>query len=723
MERAANNIYIEPNGINDLHGEDEMNNNGAADPVLLHTPKVFFNRELSWIQFNRRVLEEAWDCNHPILERVKFLSIFSNNLDEFVMIRLSGLWRQATAGALARPPDGFSPTEQVAGIRSELLPLLEEATTCWKESLLPPLREEGIFIHRMSDLGSECRRAARELFIRDIFPIVTPMAFDVSHPFPFISSLSLNLAVVINDTKRGRLFSRVKIPRGIVKRFVRLPGMPDQGGKEYHFVMLEDLIADNLDLLFPGIDITAAYPFRVTRDADFEIEEDEASDLLTTIEESVEHRRIGKPVRLEVDISVPHWVRDMLATKLHLHPDQVDTCTGPIGMTDLMELTGINRPELKDQPYLPSTPTGLANEKQIFSAIRQRDYILYHPYDSFNPVVAFLRQAARDPHVLAIKQTLYRVGTNSPIVEALMEARELGKQVTVLVELKARFDEENNIVWARALERAGVHVVYGLVGLKVHAKLCMVIRREGDGLVTYTHIGTGNYNAQTARVYTDLSIFTADPKVGSDAADLFNALTGYSAKTRYRTFLVSHGKMGRMREDILMRINREIQSHRKSGGGYIVFKCNALVDPACIAALYRASQEGVRIHLQVRGICCLRPGMTGVSENITVSSIVGRFLEHTRIYYFRNGGDEEVLIGSADLMPRNLNGRVEILYPIQDSRIRQAVIDKILMIHLKDTAKMRLMDERGNYRRVDAGSDPLNSQSWMVQNRGVWHGL
>lgn len=701
---------------------DRTIHQGISDSVLLYTPKVFHNRELSWIQFNRRVLEEALDRNHPLLERVKFLSIFANNLDEFVMIRLSGLWRQAAAGALERPPDGLSPKEQIAGIRSDLTSLLNEATSCWKDHLLPELKSEGIIIHRMDELSPEYRKQAREIFIRDIFQIVTPMAFDISHPFPFISSLSLNLAVIINDKKRGRLFSRVKVPRSLVQRFVRLFSQEDSGGKEHHYVLLEDLIADNLDLLFPGMEIAASYPFRVTRDADFEIEEDEASDLLTTIEESVEHRRIGRPVRLEVDVSIPVWVRDMLASKLRLNPEQVDTCTGPIGMADLMELAGINRPELKDAPFLPSVPEGLQSEKTIFRAIKKRDYLLYHPYDSFIPVVSFIRQAARDPDVLAIKQTLYRVGQNSPIVEALMEAREQGKQVTVLVELKARFDEENNIIWARALERAGVHVVYGLIGLKVHAKLCMVVRRESTGLVTYTHLGTGNYNAQTARVYSDLGLFTADPAVGADVADLFNALTGYSAKIEYRTLLVSHGKMGRMREDLISRIGREIRMHREYGNGYIAFKCNSLVDPDLIAALYRASGEGVRIHLQVRGICCLRPGIPGFSDNITVSSIVGRFLEHTRIYYFRNAGEEEVLIGSADLMPRNLNGRVEILYSIRDSEIRNAVIKTILQIHLKDTVKLRLMNRDGTYKRVEPGAEPIDSQAWMIQHRGIWHG-
>lgn len=701
---------------------DQTNQQGVSDSILLYTPKVFYNRELSWIQFNRRVLEEALDRNHPLLERVKFLSIFSNNLDEFVMIRLSGLWRQAAAGALERPPDGLSPKEQIAGIRSELLPLLKEATSCWKDHLLPELKSEGILIHRMDELSPELRRVAREIFIREIFPIVTPMAFDVSHPFPFISSLSLNLAVIINDTKRGRIFSRVKVPRTLGQRFVRLPGSGDCGGQEHQYVLLEELIADNLDLLYPGMDVVASYPFRVTRDADFEIEEDEASDLLSTIEESVEHRRIGRPVRLEVDSSIPEWIREMLASKLRLNPEQVDTSTGPLGMADLMELAGINLPELKDAPFLPSVPEGLNSEKTIFRSIRKRDYLLYHPYDSFIPVVSFIRQAARDPDVLAIKQTLYRVGQNSPIVEALMEAREQGKQVTVLVELKARFDEENNIIWARALERAGVHVVYGLIGLKVHAKLCMVVRRESTGLVTYTHLGTGNYNAQTARVYTDLGLFTADPAVAADAADLFNALTGYSAKTEYRTLLVSHGKMGRMREDLISRIEREIRIHRAYGKGYIAFKCNSLVDPDLIAAIYRASQEGVAIHLQVRGICCLRPGIPGFSDNITVSSIVGRFLEHTRIYYFRNGGEEEVLIGSADLMPRNLNGRVEILYPIRDPAIRDAVIKTILQIHLRDSVKMRLMNKDGSYKRVEPGAEPIDSQAWMIQHRGIWHG-
>ncbi len=702
---------------------NNMSRDEPAHSVLLFTPKVFLNRELSWIQFNRRVLEEARDPNHPLLERVKFLSIFGNNLDEFVMIRLSGLWRQAEAGALERPPDGLSPQEQIQGVRKELLPLLQEAVSCFEDELLPELRDEGIIIHRMADLRPEDQKHARDIFQKEVFPVVTPMAFDVSHPFPFISNLSLNLAVVITDEKRGRLFSRVKVPRTLGKRFVRLPAMEDTGSGESHYVMLEDLITANLDLLFPGMTVVAAYPFRVTRDADFEIEEDEASDLLTTIEESVGHRRIGRAVRLEVDHSAPSWIREMLQSKLRLHPVQVDTSTGPMGMADLMELTDSNRPDLKDPPFLPSVPRALELEKAIFSAIRRQDHLLYHPYDSFNPVVAFIRQAARDPDVLAIKQTLYRVGPDSPVVSALMEAREMGKQVTVLVELKARFDEENNITWARALERAGVHVVYGLIGLKVHAKLCMVVRREHEGLVTYTHIGTGNYNAQTARVYTDLGIFTADPDVGADTADLFNALTGYSTKTRYRRLLVSHGKTGTMRTYLLARIDSEIRHHKERGNGSIIFKCNALVDPAIIAALYRASQEGVAIHLQVRGICCLRPGVVGLSETICVSSIVGRFLEHTRIYYFGNGGDAEVLIGSADLMPRNLDRRVEVLYPVRDERIRQAIIDHILDPHIRDTLKLRTMNQDGTYSRGSPGKMPLDSQAWMIQNRGIWHGV
>jgi polyphosphate kinase len=694
----------------------------------LNDPSLYINRELSWLQFNRRVLEEALDERHPLLERVKFLSIFSNNLDEFFMIRVSGLRRQLAAGTLKTPPDGMTPVEQLAAIRRELLPDLARQLDCWHYDLLPKLRQAGIQVLDYNDLKRKQRKLLRKYFEQEIFPVLTPLAFDPGHPFPHISNLSMNLAVVINDPLHGRRFARLKVP-GTFPRLVPIPS--EEKAEEYerlglgglmstNFVWLEQVVTANLDMLFPGVEIEAAYPFRVTRDADQEIEEDEAADLLATIEESVRMRHFGSAVRLEIDNALPERVRDILVTNLRLAPYQVYTVDGPIGTSALMELTRIERPDLKDRPYQPAVPLSLITEESIFSVIRRRNILLYHPYDSFAPVVDFVRAAAHDPDVLAIKQTLYRVGPDSPIVATLMKARENGKQVAVLVELKARFDEENNIVWARSLERVGVHVVYGLVGLKTHAKICLVIRRERDGIVRYVHMATGNYNGVTARIYTDIGYFTSDPEIGAEASRLFNALTGYSHGDDYGKLLVAPGMM---RQQIVERIEREIERNRARGDGYLAFKMNQLVDKACIQALYRASQAGVKVDLQIRGICCLRPGVPGVSENITVTSIVGRFLEHPRIFYFRNGGDEEVLLGSADLMPRNLDRRVETLFPVEDPHLRDALRDHILDVHLRDNVQARRLLADGSYERVypQDGEPELNSQLWMIEHRGIWH--
>ena len=694
----------------------------------LDDPALYINRELSWLRFNHRVLEEALDQRHPLLERVKFLAIFANNLDEFFMIRVSALRRQLAGGTLEAPPDGMTPAEQLAAIRRELLPELARQYDCWRYDLLPKLREAGIRVLDFDELKRKQRKLLRQYFEREIFPALTPLAFDPGHPFPHISNLSINLAVVVNDPTHGERFARLKVP-ATFPRLLRIPS--EETAESYqslglaqatsdHFVWMEEVVAANLGLLFPGMEIVAAYPFRVTRDADPEIEEDEAADLLSAIQESVRMRHFGLAVRLEVGSAMPERVRDILIANLGLAPYQVYTVDGPIGLVGLMELTGIDRPGLKDRPFQPAVPLALATEESIFSVISRQNLLLYHPYDSFAPVVDFVREAARDPDVLTIKQTLYRVGPNSPIVAALMDARENGKQVAVLVELKARFDEENNIVWARALEQAGVHVVYGLVGLKTHAKICLVIRREGDGITRYVHMSTGNYNGVTAQVYTDLGYFTCDPAIGADVSDLFNALTGYSRRDEYRKLLVAPG---RMQQQIIDRVEREIEQHRRDGDGYLAFKMNALVDKPCIQALYRASQAGVRIDLQVRGICCLRPGVPGVSENITVTSIVGRFLEHARIFYFRNGGEEEILLGSADLMPRNLYRRVENLFPVEESLLRDVLRDVVLKVHLKDNVQARRLLPDGSYERVRPRADesPLNSQLWMVEHRGAWH--
>ncbi len=695
--------------------------------VDLDQPEYYLNRELTWLEFNRRVLEEALDESHPLLERVKFLSIFSSNLDEFFMIRVSGLRQQLELGLAGSSPDGLTPSEQLIAIRQVLEPMLKLQLACWQEDVLPKLRAEGINVLDYDELKGKQRKLLRRYFRREVFPVLTPLAFDPGHPFPHISNLSLNLAVVIRDPVEGERFARVKVP-GSFPRLLRIPseervdifeGLHLADVEADNFVWIEDVISNNLDELFPGLDVVAVYPFRVTRDADIEIEEDEAADLLAAIEEGVGLRYFGREVRLEVDSNMPDNVRQILIENMGLYPYQVYTMNGRIGKADLMGLMRVERSDLKDEPFSPSIPAALTTGEDIFSVIRRRDIMLYHPYDSFSPVLDFLHAAARDPNVLAIKQTLYRVGKNAPVVKELMKARENGKQVAVLVELKARFDEENNIVWAKALEQVGVHVVYGLVGLKTHCKLLLVVRREEEGIVRYVHMSTGNYNAVTARIYSDMAMFTSDPDLSADVSDLFNSLTGYSRQQDYRKLLVAPGTM---RKELLRRIHREIEQHLLHGNGYVAFKMNQLVDMKCIRALYRASQAGVKIDLQVRGICCLRPGIPGVSDNITVTSVVGRFLEHPRIYYFRNGGDEEILLGSADLMPRNLVRRVEQLFPVQDPELKAAA-RQILDIHLRDNAKSRRMLSDGSYVRVvpQEGEELLNSQKWMIKNRGFWN--
>jgi polyphosphate kinase len=718
----------------------------------LDAPSLYINREISLLQFNYRVLEEALDASQPLLERVKFLSIFASNLDEFFMIRVSGLIRQVKEGVLSAPPDGMSPLEQLATIRQTLTAHLAGQESCWHEDLLPKLRDHGIHICTYDALSSAEHDALRSKFEREIFPALTPWAVDAVHPFPHISNLSLNLAVIVKNDTHGERFARLKIPA----MFPRLIPIPDEQRPDAdahlspsapsvaRFVWIEDLVAANLDMLFPGLDIVASYPFRLARDADLEIKDDEASDLLTTLEKQIHQhhtgdrtsdllttmekqvriggsRYFGSAVRLETTDKTPAHIRELLSRNLELDHDltpyQVYTGYGPLGLADLMELTQLDKPALKYPPFLPTLPAQFNSQESMFDIIRWNDILLYHPYDSFNPVVDFVQEAAHDPQVLAIKMTLYRVGSNSPIVQALKEAQENGKQVAVLLELKARFDEENNIVWARALEDVGVHVRYAVIGLKTHAKMCLVIRKEADGMQRYMHMGTGNYNPLTGRLYTDLSFFTYDPALGADCSDLFNALTGYSLKTTYRKLVVAPW----MRQALIQRIDREIRRHNEHGDGYIAFKMNSLVDPQCIQALYRASQAGVNIDLQVRGICCLRPGLPGVSETISVTSIVGRFLEHARIYYFRNGEQHEVLVGSADLMQRNLDRRVEILFPIENTYLRDRIINDILAVQRQDNVQARRLLGDGRYERLSASSDmpPLSSQSWLLTN---WRG-
>jgi polyphosphate kinase len=698
------------------------------DPVVetsdgIEKSSLLLNRELSWLRFNLRVLEEAEDTRLPLLERVKFLTIFATNLDEFFMIRVSGLRRQVAAGAGGITPDGMTPSEQILAINRELIAHYERYDRCWKQDVLPRLREAGIRVLHYVDLTVREREAIQQYFQRDIFPVLTPLAFDPTHPFPHISNLSFNLAVLVKDPERGDCFARVKVP-DVFPRLVPIPTDEDVAlqqmglggvGKVQRFIWLEEVIANNLDDLFPGLEVVASYPFRVTRDADVAIEEDEASDLIEAMEEQLDQRDFTSAVRLEVDATTPDHIREILMRNLQLPPYLVYTGNSPIGMAGIRDLYALERPDLKDPPFLPSVPSCLSKSVSLLAVIREQDVLLYHPYDSFMPIVEFLREAANDPDVLAIKQTLYRVNPKSPIVDALMEARVNGKQVAVLVELKARFDEENNIEWARKLEDEGVHVVYGVRGLKTHAKVCLVIRREQEGICRYVHLGTGNYNVVTSRIYTDVSYFTCDPAISHDVSNLFNSLTGYSRKNSYSELLIAPTML---RQQVLDRIEREVSRHRQHGDGYIAFKMNALVDTQCIQALYQASQAGVRIDLQVRGICCLRPGLPGISETITVTSVVGRFLEHARIYHFRHGGQNEVLIGSADLMPRNLDHRVEVIFPVKDPHWREVIINDILGTGLRDNVQARRLLADGTYERMQPTTDEaaVNSQQWLLEH-------
>jgi len=694
--------------------------------IQLNDPTLYVNRELSLLEFQRRVLQEAQDHGNPLLERVKFLSILCANLDEFFMVRVAGLKQQLAAGVVELPPDGLTPAEQLAAIRKFALKLMSQARETLRDELLPGLHEAGIHVLEYEALTGKQRESVRSYFDEIIFPVLTPLAHDPGRPFPHISNLSLNLAVMIRDPKGQEHFSRVKVP-GTLPALVPLKrssgGARKDGTVPHHhyFVWLDQVIAANLQALFPRMDILEAHPFRVVRDADIAIQELEADDLLETIEESVRRRRFGSVVAVMVNDAMPTQVRDILIENLELEGNEIHTLEGPLELGGLMGLYSIDRYDLKDGSFLPSLPPTLSRKAfdgNLFGAIRQQDILLHHPYVSFSPVIEFLSAAARDPDVLAIKQTLYRVGSNSPVLQALLEARENGKQVAVLVELKARFDEESNIGWARALEHEGVHVIYGLLGLKTHSKIALVVRKEGEGIRRYVHLATGNYNALTAQAYTDLGLFTCDDDVGADATDLFNYLTGYSAMTEYRKLLVAPVNL---RAGLEALIRREIEHQGQGVPGHLIFKMNALVDRAMIGLLYEASQAGVQVDLIVRGMCCLRPGLKGVSENIRVTSIVGRFLEHSRIYYFQNGGSGEVFLGSADLMPRNLDRRVEVLFPVEDLRLVRQLRDEVLATYLADNVKARRMNSDGTYSRVKPGrkDTPLDSQSWFLQGQSL----
>ena len=671
------------------------------------------NRDLCQLEFFRRVLEEATDKSTPVLEKLKFLSVFSSNLDEFFMVRVSGIKEMLAIEDIGPMPGELTPVEQLEVIRKKVVPLVEEHSRCLHDEVLPELESRGVLIAPYQSLSQEERDALSQYFIKNIFLVLTPQAVDPARPFPYISNLSLNIGLTVasnpDDTFAGSAignemrFVRIKVPP-VVPRLIPV----DQAGMK--FVLVEEVIEANIHSLFPRMNLSRGHLFRVTRDADVEIRDDKAADLLALIKESLRERRFGLPVRLEVASSMPAEMVDYLTKSLKIEPDDVYRIDGLLDVPDLMEdLYRVNEPELKDKPLKATVQPALRNKESLFDAIKKQDVLLHHPYCSFTTIVDFIDAAAHDPEVVAIKMCLYRTGKKSPIPQALIAASERGKQVTCVVEIKARFDEEHNIEWAKRLAESGVHVVYGQVGLKTHCKVALVVRREAHGLQTYTHIATGNYNPTTSRLYTDLGLLTSDSIIGDDASDVFNFLTGFSIQKEYSRLMVAPLNL---RRRMMKLIKRETEHALAGRPAHISAKINRLTDLQVIEALYEASQAGVKIDLIVRGACMIRPGEPGLSETITVRSVVGRFLEHSRIFYFANGGDEELYIGSADWMTRNLDRRVEVVTPVLDPQLRDYLKNTVLAAYLRDNVKARVMNSAGTYERptMDVGEEPFNCQ-------------
>jgi polyphosphate kinase len=670
------------------------------------------NRDLCQLEFFRRVLEEAADKSNPVLERLKFLSVFSSNLDEFFMVRVSGLKEMLSIDDIGPMPGELTPVEQLDVIRQRVIPLIEEHSRCLSDEVIPELKSQGVVIAPYASLSKDEKRILADYFRKNIFLVLTPQAVDPARPFPYISNLSLNIGLTVESNPEDTLAGA---PLGNQVRFVRIkvppvvPRLIPINKSELRFALVEEVIEANIHSLFPNMNLSQGHTFRVTRDADVEIRDDKAADLLVLIKESLRERRFGLPVRLEVSASMPTEMVEYLTTSLKIEPDDVYKVEGLLDVPDLMEIYGINAPELKDKPLKSLLPPALRNKESLFDALKKQDVLLHHPYTSFATIVDFIDAAANDPDVVAIKMCLYRTGKKSPIPQALIGASERGKQVTAVVEIKARFDEEHNIEWAKRLAESGVHVVYGLVGLKTHSKVALVVRREQHGLQTYTHISTGNYNPTTSRVYTDIGLLTSDSVIGDDASDVFNFLTGFSIQKEYSRLMVAPLNL---RQRMMNLIKRETAHALAGRPAHISAKINRLTDLSIIEALYEASQAGVKIDLIVRGACILRPGEPGLSQTIHVRSIVGPFLEHSRIFYFANGGDEEVYIGSADWMARNLDRRVEVVTPVLDSQLKKYLKDTVLAAYLRDNVKARVMNSDGSYERpaVEPDEEPFNSQ-------------
>jgi len=676
--------------------------------------QLFFNRELSLLAFHARVLEEAVDASNPLLERLKFVSIFASNLDEFFMIRVSGLKEEQEQGITDVAADGTSPEEQLSQIRQQVMKLAAEQARVLGEEILPQLDAAGVQLVSYDSLSRHEKENLKDYFIKKVFPILTPLAVDPSHPFPYISPLSINIGLMVEAPKEMKLLGRGKT---LQSRFVRIkvPSSVSRlvpiGASGSRFVLLDEIIQANIGELFPGMHPGRCHLFRVTRDADIEIREEEAEDLLSVIKEELRQRRFGSPVRLEVSPSMPAEMIEYLTTSLELEPQDVYVFDGPLHLQDLMTLYDVNRPDLKDEPFTASTPEWFELYPTIFDAIKERDRLLHHPYDSYECVTGFINQAVEDENVVAIKICLYRTGPESPIPPALIRAAEQGKQVTALIELKARFDEEHNIEWARKLDKAGVHVVYGVIGLKTHGKLTLVVRREGDELKRYVHIASGNYNPTTSCTYTDLGMFTVEEQIGRDATELFNYLTGFSNQKDYRKLMVAPVAL---REQLNALFDREIEHKRRGRPAHIIAKLNRLADRQIVEKLYELSQAGVKVDLIVRGICMLRPGIPGLSENIRVRSVVGRFLEHSRVFWFANGGDDEVYIGSADWMSRNLKHRIEVVAPVTEPDAKRYLRDVLLDAYWNDNTKARELTPDGTYRPIANGAELFNSQTYFM---------